>query len=150
MREIAFLIRHNWYLVSHIMNLVSVTRVSSNVQGKMILMHGLGSDEQDMFSLAEQIDPRVEVICLRAPHIYGPGYAWFDVQWTAQGIVADPVQVKASVTGVVEYLQSINAGKLIIGGFSQGAMMALGILYKCPEICVSGVSRTYFSGSRVI
>jgi phospholipase/carboxylesterase len=156
MHKAWILARNSWYLDGHnTMNLVSLSRASLNCQGTLVLMHGLGSDEQDMFGLAEQIDPRVEVICLRAPHVYGPGYAWFDVQWTAQGILADPAQVKSSVECVSTYLQGLNAEKLVVGGFSQGAMMALGTLQECPTILTGaallsgreiGSTRPEFSG----
>ncbi len=97
-------------------------------------MHGLGSDEQDMLGLAEHIDERIEIICLRAPHTYGPGFAWFDIQWTPQGITADENQIKESVKLVSEYLANLNRSNLVVGGFSQGAMMALGAVHQDPSL----------------
>lgn len=112
----------------------SITRRSQLSELTLILMHGLGSDEQDMFGLAEMIDPRVEVICLRAPYRYGPGYAWFDIQWTPQGIQVDPNQYWDSVAGVAHYITTLQSPNLIIGGFSQGAMMSLGLITRFPTL----------------
>jgi len=45
----------------------------------LVLMHGVGSNEQDLFSLASQIPDRFHVVSLRAPFRMGPGaHAWFD------------------------------------------------------------------------
>src|SRR3989344_2896768 len=45
----------------------------------LVLMHGVGSNEQDLFSLAPQIPERFHVLSLRAPFRMGPGaHAWFD------------------------------------------------------------------------
>ena len=121
------------------MNLISVTRPATNSNETLVLMHGLGSDEQDMFGLAEQIDQRIEVVCLRAPFTYGPGYAWFDIQWTPQGIKADENQVKESVSLVTDILSNLNRPNLIVGGFSQGAMMALGAIHQNPALFKGGL-----------
>ena len=116
------------------MNFVTATRSVPNPELTLVLMHGLGSDERDMAGLADMLDDRVEVICLRAPIQYGPGYAWFDIQWTLDGIQIDETQVWAQVDVVSEYLESLMARKLVVGGFSQGAMMALGVITKHPKV----------------
>ena len=101
----------------------------------MILLHGLGSDEQDMAGIAELIDPRIEVICLRAPQSYGPGYAWFDIQWTPTGIRISEDEYWESVGSLAhELLLTARQEKLILGGFSQGGMMSLGVLTKFPKL----------------
>ncbi len=115
------------------MNLVSVTRSSTDKQGTLILMHGLGSDEQDMFGLSQLIDDRVEVICLRAPIQYGPGFAWFEIQWSEAGISVDPQQVKQSIENLWGNVRSFDLTNAVIGGFSQGAMMALGTIQSNPQ-----------------
>ena len=45
----------------------------------LVLMHGVGSNEQDLFALSSQIPERFHVLSLRAPQSMGPGsLAWFD------------------------------------------------------------------------
>jgi len=120
-------------------NFVSEVRPSPGAQCTLVLMHGLGSDEQDMLGFAEELDSRIEVICLRAPIAYGPGYAWFDIQWTLKGIQIDEQQYWNSVSHVADYLRSLERENLLIGGFSQGAMMSLGVLNQPPEIANGAV-----------
>src|SRR6478735_3443276 len=44
----------------------------------LVLMHGIGSNEQDLFSLGPHVPPPFHVLSLRAPNSLGPGsFAWF-------------------------------------------------------------------------
>ena len=112
----------------------SIVRQSPTAAVTLILLHGLGSDEQDMFGLAELIDEQVEVICLRAPHTYGPGYAWFDIQWTGAGIKVDEDEYWEAVGILAHEIVTLQKSNLILGGFSQGAMMSLGLITKFPQL----------------
>jgi phospholipase/carboxylesterase len=112
----------------------SLTRACPNPVATLVLLHGLGSDEHDMYGLAEYLDERIEVICLRAPKPYGPGFAWFDIQWTDEGIQVNIDEYWDSVGQLKLALEELNKSKLIIGGFSQGAMMSLGLISKYPTL----------------
>src|SRR5947208_2896743 len=44
----------------------------------IILLHGYGSDESDLFSFAPLLNPNCIVFSLRAPNeVQGSGYCWF-------------------------------------------------------------------------
>src|SRR5256885_11678562 len=44
----------------------------------LVLMHGVGSNEQDLFGLASFVPPQFHVLSLRAPFSMGPSaHAWF-------------------------------------------------------------------------
>jgi phospholipase/carboxylesterase len=116
------------------MKYASIVREAREPKSSMVLLHGLGSDEQDMFGLAQMIDDRVEVICLRAPHSYGPGFAWFDIQWTAAGIKVDQDEYWKAVGNLAHEILTLDKPNLILGGFSQGAMMSLGVVTKFPKL----------------
>jgi phospholipase/carboxylesterase len=58
----------------------------------LVLMHGIGSNEQDLFSLAPHVPPPFHVLSLRAPNTLGPGaYAWFtfDVRPDGRRLIDD-------------------------------------------------------------
>ncbi|MEY2953339.1 MAG: hypothetical protein RLZZ401_1426, partial [Pseudomonadota bacterium] len=45
----------------------------------LVLMHGVGSHEADLFGLASYVPPQFHVLSLRAPFVLGPvAYAWFE------------------------------------------------------------------------
>jgi phospholipase/carboxylesterase len=44
----------------------------------LVLLHGVGSNEQDLFGLAPYVPPAFHVVSLRAPYVMGAGqFAWF-------------------------------------------------------------------------
>ena len=52
----------------------------------LILLHGFGSNEEDLFSFASELPKNYYIISVRAPKPLAPyGYAWFDIQFDAYG-----------------------------------------------------------------
>lgn len=102
-------------------------------------MHGLGSNAEDMFGLACELTSEFEVICLQAPYSYGPqGFAWFEIAWTEDGISVNEAQYWSAVDMVAEILPQIG-GPLTVGGFSQGAMMTVGLMIKYPDLLTDAI-----------
>lgn len=98
----------------------------------LVLFHGYGSNEEDLFGLTPYIDPQFLVLSTRAPLVLMPGmYAWFEIGFTPDGAIAvDDVQARhaAQVTAqfVEQATQAYNAdpSRVIVAGFSQGGTMA--------------------------
>ena len=90
-------------------------------------------------SLAETFPPRLTVICLRAPRRcpFG-GFAWFDIEFQESEKVLDGQQALETLRELVPTLRDIaqefDVPKLILGGFSQGAMMSFGVLQTEPDL----------------
>jgi len=106
----------------------------------LVLLHGIGADEDDLASIAPELDPRFMVVSLRAPRPYHTGFAWFDIQWRADGtIVPNVAQARETLAELVRWIEAAPArlgtdpARLYVLGFSQGAMMALGLLRTIPE-----------------
>lgn len=119
--------------------LVWEPQVASENPPLLILLHGLGSNERDLMELAPELDPSLRVVTLRAPHAYSVGgYAWFEIQWGPTGIRIDPAQVFESIdrlSGEVEALRAeFSPRRLILGGFSQGAIMTVGATLRRPGL----------------
>lgn len=95
----------------------------------LLLLHGLGSNEDDLFALAPQLDPRLTAISLRAPQPYTwGGYMWWDIQQESAGIGGQGIQ--ESIALLDRFLSeaidtyTLDPHRIYIGGFSQGAAMA--------------------------
>ena len=106
----------------------------------LLLLHGIGSNEEDLLGLAPYLDERFLVVSARAPVAldYG-GYGWFQIDFTPRGMVADVEQAKKSlamlpgfVDGLVE-TYGADGGRVYLMGFSQGAMMSLALALTSPE-----------------
>ena len=98
----------------------------------LIMMHGLGSHEGDLFGLNRFLPTGIVVASLRAPLDYGGGFAWF--QAGSQSPTADTTLLDASVRGVLEWIDGLDWVPRGIGlmGFSQGGCMALQLIRHAP------------------
>jgi phospholipase/carboxylesterase len=111
----------------------------------LILLHGFGANEDDLFSLAPYVDERFLVISPRAPITLGPlSFAWFNLGFSSEGIMIDPREVEAArrqlrgfITEVVEGY-GIDPAGVYLAGFSQGAMISLSLALLNPGL-VAGV-----------
>ena len=98
----------------------------------LVMLHGYGSNEQDLLGLAPHLDARFRCISARAPYAldFG-GYAWFPIEVTPQGIVVDYEQALESSARVLELVEALRAehgaAAVYLLGFSQGAIMSLNI-----------------------
>jgi phospholipase/carboxylesterase len=108
----------------------------------LVLMHGVGSNDDDLFGLAPYVPPQFHVLSLRAPYAIGPdSYAWFQfgvkpdgerIIDTAQELASRKL-VAQSVRAAAEQL-GVPAARVVVGGFSQGGIMALTILLTQPSL----------------
>lgn len=112
------------------------------IEGKpplLLQLHGVGSNERDLFSFAELLDPRFLVLSLRAPLVRGPdSFAWFNVEFLPAGFKIDPEQLRASRDKIVQFIgeavQAYDADpeRVYLLGFSQGAIMSLTTALSSP------------------
>lgn len=108
----------------------------------LILMHGVGSNEQDLFSLSPYVPEQFHVISLRAPFAMGQGaYAWFQFTVDANGTrhinVPQEQQSRDLVQKTVEASAKqlgISPERVVVGGFSQGGIMSLSLLLTQPQL----------------
>jgi phospholipase/carboxylesterase len=130
------------------LSLVHLVRQPKNEAGTpplLMLLHGIGSNEHDLYGLAPFLDERFLIISVRAPNTLGPGsYAWFEVDFTAQGPVINPEQAEISRETLITFLnEAITAygadpERVYLMGFSQGAIMSASVALTQPEL-VAGV-----------
>lgn len=108
---------------------------SGEPEGLLVLFHGRGVDEHDLFPLLDVLDPQRRLLGLtpRGPLSLPPGGAhWYAVQEIGY---PDPTTFLPTYAAVSEWLDSvleqtgIGPERTVLGGFSQGAVMtyALGL-----------------------
>lgn len=99
----------------------------------LVLLHGYGADQHDLFSLAPLLPPELTVAAVRAPlpmPVPSPGAAWYPIE----GLDArDGRAVTAGARAFLRWLEGIDAGQVMLLGFSQGAAVALQALRLEPE-----------------
>src|SRR5258705_7773845 len=73
----------------------------------LILLHGVGSNERDLFRLAPALDGRFRVLSVRGPLVRAEdGYAWFIPTYTANGIQIDPAVLDGSRKTLLAFIAS--------------------------------------------
>ena len=106
----------------------------------LVLMHGVGSNEQDLFGLAAYVPAHFHVLSLRAPYPMGvQAHAWFqftvDTNGTRHINVAQERAAREQLERTVAQAQNelgIAPERTVLGGFSQGGIMALSTLLTRP------------------
>ena len=105
----------------------------------LFLLHGLGSNETDLLSLATQFPPRYLVVCVRAPRDLGGGrYAWYRVDFSTGKPVYDFADVEESVALLGVLMSEVRekyatSDDVYVGGFSQGGIMSYMLGLTHPE-----------------
>ena len=104
----------------------------------LLLLHGYGSNEEDLVGLAPHLNPKLISVSVRAPHeLPFGGFAWFNIEWAEDGIRFDYDQAHESLQQVAalvdEIKQDLNPSGIVIAGFSQGASMALAMGLARPD-----------------
>jgi len=112
----------------------------------LLLLHGLGSNERDLVGLAPYLDPRFQIVSLRAPHSLMPdGYAWFELGWTANDVMINFQQAEQSRVLLVGFIAEALAAyggdpaRVYLLGFSQGAIMSASVALIEPELIAGTV-----------
>jgi phospholipase/carboxylesterase len=97
--------------------------------GALVLVHGRGADEHDLFPLLDALDPerRLLGVTPRGPLALPPGGA----HWYRLGGIPtpDPATFSRSYAELGEFVDSLPfpASRVVLGGFSQGAVMSLAV-----------------------
>ena len=108
-----------------------VRDAAGEAEGALVLLHGRGADERDLFPLLDALDPdrRLYGVTPRGPLSLPPGGA----HWYALGGLPTPDSSTfwptfRAVSGWLDELP-VPLGRTVLGGFSQGAVMswALGL-----------------------
>lgn len=116
----------------------------------LILLHGYGSQEKDLYSFVDHLDPKLLVVCPRAPiSLTNDKYCWYQLNTTSANLRYKPDEVIQVSKDLVLYTQQLinhfkaDKNKVFLGGFSQGAILSLGTALNHSTlfdgaICLSG------------
>jgi phospholipase/carboxylesterase len=112
----------------------------------LIMLHGYGSNEEDLFGLSAYLDDRFSIISVRAPYALAPdAFAWFQIEFTPVGISMDEQQIELSRQRLVKFVGEcigaypIDPTRVYLMGFSQGAMMSEFIALTQPDLIAGAV-----------
>ncbi len=110
-----------------------VHHIQSTESPTLVLLHGYGSNKEDLFGLKPYL-PSVNLLCLEAPIALQPyGYAWYPIQWENGAKMIDTSEVSAATklveSSITEWKEAHGVtGNILLGGFSQGAITSMRML----------------------
>ena len=107
----------------------------------ILLLHGYGSNEEDLFSFASELPEEYYIISARAPYDLQYGsYAWYAINFDAdENKFSDHEQAKVSrdlIAGFIDELIAnypIDEAQLALVGFSQGSILSYAVALSYPE-----------------
>ena len=121
--------------------LVQEPKVKHDKNPLLLLLHGYGSNEEDLFSFASELPNDSYVISVRAPYDLQPyGHAWYAIHFDAdENKFSDNVQAKQSVEIIASFIDEIvkqypiDTNNVTLIGFSQGAILSYATALTYPE-----------------
>lgn len=109
----------------------------------LVLMHGRGSHEHDLFSLLSLLPVGPVIASIRAPLRLGDGFTWFP---PAEPGMPSSDAADAASSAVLDWLDSLQIRTPIaLFGFSQGAAMAIHLMRHAPQRFAAYVALSGFS-----
>ena len=121
----------------------------------LVLLHGYGSNEDDLFSFAQELPDTFLIVSLQAPHAMGSGsFAWYSINFDDKnGKFSDLKQAKESIDQIAIFIDEIKikyntkTNQTFVLGFSQGAILSYSLSLFYPNkvqhvIALSGYINT--------
>lgn len=101
----------------------------------LVLLHGYGADERDLFGLAPYLPDAFAVAAVRAPLTLpwpSPGYSWYPIEGLES---RDAVKTTDAASRLLHWLDAVAPAPSVVGllGFSQGAAVALQAMRLEPQ-----------------
>jgi len=102
-------------------------RAEGKAAGALVLFHGRGANEYDLLGVLDLLDPerRLDGFCPRGPLSLPPGGAhWYVVPRVGY---PDPTTFGIGYGAAAGFVDSLPHERIVLGGFSQGAVMSLAV-----------------------
>lgn len=122
-------------------HLVREPKIKLDKNPLLLLLHGYGSNEEDLFSFASELAGDYYVISARAPYdmMYG-SYAWYAINFDAdENKFSDIGQAQKSRDLIANFIDElitnypIDANNVTLIGFSQGSILSYAVALSYPE-----------------
>jgi len=121
--------------------LIQEPKVKKDKNPLILLLHGYGSNEEDLFSFASELPDDYFIVSAQAPYQVPPyGYAWYAIHFDVDANkFSDDNQAIESRDLIVKFIDElietypIDSENINLVGFSQGAILSYAIGLSYPE-----------------
>ncbi|EAZ94665.1 phospholipase/carboxylesterase family protein [Flavobacteria bacterium BAL38] len=138
--------------------LVQEPKIKHDKNPLLLLLHGYGSNEEDLFSFAAELPQDHYVISVRAPYDLQPyGHAWYAIHFDAdENKFSDNEQAKESVQLIASFIYEIikqypiDSKNVTLIGFSQGAILSYATALTYPEKIAKVVALSGYFNQEIV
>ena len=121
--------------------LIKEPKIKKEFNPLLLLLHGYGSNETDLFSFASELPEDNYIVSARAPYDLQYGsYAWYAINFDAdENKFSDHEQAKVSRDLIGTFIDvlvanyPIDKNSITLIGFSQGAILSYGVALSNPK-----------------
>ena len=121
--------------------LVREPKIKLDKNPLLLLLHGYGSNEEDLFSFATELPDEYYIVSARAPYNMQYGaYAWYAINFDAdENKFSDHEQAKISRDLIAQFIDEliqtypIDSKNITLVGFSQGSILSYAIALSHPD-----------------
>ncbi|HMI06305.1 MAG TPA: alpha/beta fold hydrolase [Flavobacterium sp.] len=121
--------------------LIREPKVKRDKNPLLLLLHGYGSNDADLFSFAPELPEEYYVVSARAPYDLQYGsYAWYAIDFDANenkfSNIGQAIESRELVAGFIDELLAaypIDKEKVTLVGFSQGSILSYAVAFSYPE-----------------
>ena len=109
-----------------------IDHIESPTAPTLVLLHGYGSNKEDLFGLQPYFKG-INLVCFQAPIDMGTGgYAWYPIDWNNGAKIINSEEVASAQSLVLDAVNEWTSsnqisGRLVLGGFSQGAILSIAV-----------------------
>lgn len=122
-------------------HLVREPKIKKEKSPVIIMLHGYGSDANDLFSFSSELPEEYYVISAQAPYPLPPyGNAWYAINFdNSGGKFSDDVQAIESRKKILKFIDeiienyAIDPDNVTLLGFSQGSILSYAVALSHPE-----------------
>ncbi|MFD2587210.1 alpha/beta hydrolase [Croceitalea marina] len=139
-------------------HLIRPATQSSTEAPVLFMLHGYGSNEEDLFSFASELPEELFIISVRAPYDLEPyGHAWYAINFDAdQGKWSDDEQAIASRDKIIAFIEEacnaykLNSENVSLLGFSQGTILSYAVALSYPEKIKNVVALSGYINEKIL
>ncbi|PTX43242.1 phospholipase/carboxylesterase [Christiangramia gaetbulicola] len=122
-------------------HIIQEPKIKSDKSPVLIMLHGYGSDENDLFSFAGELPEDLFIISAKAPYSMQPyGNAWYAIHFdNTDGKFSDDIQAITSRETIRDFIDEViknypvDAENINLLGFSQGSILSYAVALSYPE-----------------
>ncbi len=126
------------YSLKHI---IRKPKVPTDNPSMLLMLHGYGSNEQDLFSFAHELPDELLIISARAPlSLAFGGYAWYTIHFESGddkfSDIPEALNAKDVLVRFIDELQEtyhFEPSKSFLMGFSQGTILSYAVALSFPK-----------------